>query len=128
MGGREGEWEGGREGGREYNGMKKKLTTYCDTQISYTHGGRKDRRKEGRKRKERGKGEKGREEERERRERRESQLLLTWGSPLFLARVDTFDGSACSMRPYSSQCSWEEGAHHREHTITIHYLTPWGPH
>lgn len=30
---------------------------------------------------------------------------LTWGRPLFLARLLTFPGSACSILPYSSQCS-----------------------
>jgi len=34
-----------------------------------------------------------------------SLSILTCGSPRFFARMLTFDGSACSIRPYSSQCS-----------------------
>jgi len=32
-------------------------------------------------------------------------LPPTCGNPRFLARMLTLDGSACSIRPYSSQCS-----------------------
>ena len=35
----------------------------------------------------------------------ERRLVITYGKPLFFALALTLEGSACNMRPYSSQCS-----------------------